>query len=108
MQFNYKNTCYHSQAICCLVVIFESKFHSPLSGYLLPRGQFWIEISPVTFKLFNVTWSYLDRNSTRHIQAIYCHVVIFGSKLYPAHSLALYDELHMLHIFITQLRALNV
>jgi hypothetical protein len=76
----------HTQDIYCKVVIFESKFHPPLSGYLLPCGHFGIDIPSATLRLFTVTLSFLDRNSTRYSQAIKSHVVIFESTFHPPHS----------------------
>ena len=66
------------------VVISGLKFHTPHPGYLLQHSHFWIEIPSTTFRLFTVTWSYLDRNSTHHTQAIYCYVVIFWIEIPPA------------------------
>ena len=77
---------------------FGSKFHTSHSGYLLPRGHFCIEISHATFRLFTAKWLFLDWNSTRHTQAIYCHVVIFASKFHLPHSFHLYVESNILHM----------
>jgi hypothetical protein len=76
----------------------DRNFHSLHSGYLLPHGHIWIEISHATFRLFTVMWSYLDRTFPRHPQAIYCHVVIFGSKFHSPHLFPLYFESNILHM----------